>query len=75
MLRPLLVVNPRTDASFVAFVREQIDRLRDLDPQSLQFRLRERHPTATVRARELSSEPSTIWYVYRDGHWTPSNQG
>ena len=71
-MRPLLVVNPRTDASFVAYVNEQIDGLVEVDPLSLQARLRERHPAATVHARLLSSEPSTVWYVYRDGRWVSS---
>jgi hypothetical protein len=70
-LRAVLVVNPRTDDSFVEFVREQVDGLPD-DPLALECRLRERHPDAAVHARVLSSEPSTVWYVYRDGHWTPS---
>ena len=72
MLRPILVVNPRTDASFVEIVREQFDGLLDDDPLALECRLRERHPEATVHTRLRSSEPSTVWYVYRDGHWTPS---
>jgi hypothetical protein len=72
LLRPVLVVNPRTDASFVAFVHDQVSSLHDIDPLSLQVRLRERHPAATVHARLLSSEPSIIWYVYRDGRWVPS---
>ncbi len=70
-MRPVLVVNPRTDASFVAFVREQLGLLPDGDPVSLEHRLRQRHPDATVHARMLSSELSTVWYVYRDGHWIP----
>jgi hypothetical protein len=56
----------------MAFVREQIDGLPNVDPMSLQSRLRERHPAATVHVRLLSSEPSTVWYVYRDGRWTPA---
>jgi hypothetical protein len=73
VLRPVLVVNPRTDASFVEYVDEQVDGLLDSDPLSLQHRLRERHPGATVHARLLSSEPATVWYIYRDGHWTPTD--
>lgn len=73
MLRPVLVVNPRTDASFVEYVHEQVDGLPDGDPLSLERRLRERHPGATVHARLLSSEPTTVWYIYRDGHWTPTD--
>jgi hypothetical protein len=71
-LRPVLVVNPRTDIAFVAFVREQFDHVGDGDPMALETRLRARHPAATVHARLLSSEPSTVWYVYRDGRWTYS---
>ncbi len=71
-MRPILVVNPRTDASFADFVCEQVDGLPGDDPLALECRLRERHPEATVHARMLSSEPSTVWYVYRDGRWTPS---
>jgi hypothetical protein len=72
-VRPVLVVNPRTDSSFVEFVTEQIDDLPDADPSSLEHRLRERHPAATVHARALAGEPTTVWYVYRDGHWTPAD--
>jgi hypothetical protein len=69
-MRPILVVNPRTDASFVEFVRELVAGHSDDDPIALEGRLRERHPAATVRVRVLANEPSTVWYVYRDGHWT-----
>jgi hypothetical protein len=69
-VRPILVVNPRTDASFVEFVREQLDGQPDDSPTTLQDRLRERYPEAVVRPRALSNEPSTVWYVYRDGRWT-----
>lgn len=71
-MRPVLVVNPRTDGSFVDYVNEQLDGLNDDDPMALQLRLRQRHPAATVHARLLSSEPSTVWYVYREGRWIPS---
>jgi hypothetical protein len=69
-LRPVLVVNPRTDASFVEFVRERFDGTLPDDPIALQSRLRERYPEAVVRVRVLANEPSVVWYVYRDGHWT-----
>jgi hypothetical protein len=71
-VRPVLVVNPRTDASFVDFVDEQMDDLPNADPSAFELRLRERHPAATVHARALTGEPTPVWYVYRDGHWTPS---
>lgn len=69
-LRPVLVVNPRTDVAFAQFVHEQTDGLSADDPMALQTRLRERYPATTVHARLLSSEPATVWYVYRDGRWT-----
>lgn len=71
-MRPVLVVNPRADESFVKFVHEQLDGLLASDPAALQSRLRERYPEAVVRARGLANEPSIIWYVYRDGRWTPA---
>jgi hypothetical protein len=72
-VRPVLVVNPRTDASFVDFLRKQFDDLPDADPSSLEQRLRQRYRAATVHVRALTGEPITVWYVYRDGHWTPSS--
>lgn len=71
-MRPVLVINPRTDTAFVEFVGAQLDGLDGDDPMSLQVRLRERHPAATVHARLLSSERLIVWYVYRDGRWIPS---
>ena len=71
-MRPVLVVNPRTDVSFVEFVHEQLDETSANDPSLLQVRLRTRYPEAVVRVRALANEPSIVWYVYRDGHWTPA---
>jgi hypothetical protein len=71
-LRPVLVVNPRTDSLFVEYVRKQIDDLPDAEPHVLEQRLRKHHPAATVHARVLAGEPTTVWYVYRDGRWIPS---
>ena len=64
---PVLVVNPRDDLDFVALVERHIDGVRE--PDALQERLRETHPSAVVRARELAGETSEVWYVYRDGRW------
>jgi len=67
---PTLVLNPRQDTDFVrlaeSIVAEGID-----SPGGLQERLRPTYPLAVVRARELTGEAFTIWYVYRDGHWIP----
>ena len=69
---PLLILNPRSDSAFVELVAElTADSV--ADPTDLQVRLRERYPEAIVRRRELSSEPTDVWYVYRDGRWTPES--
>jgi hypothetical protein len=69
-VRPILIVNPRSDARFVQLVSESMaDGL--AEPSQLQSRLRAAFPDAIVRRRELSSESTEMWYVYRDGRWTP----
>ena len=69
-MRPILILNPRSDAQFVALISELMTDLVD-QPSALQEGLRARFPDAVVRRRELSSEPTEVWYVYRDGRWTP----
>ena len=69
-MRPILILNPRSDAQFVALVSELMTDPLD-QPSALQAALRARFPDAVVRRRELSSEPTEVWYVYRDGRWTP----
>jgi hypothetical protein len=69
-LRPILVVNPRTDTEFAAMARELLDASPEDDPVVLERRLRERYPAATIHVRSLSNEPTIVWYLYRDGHWT-----
>jgi hypothetical protein len=63
-----LVLNPRSDAAFVAFAEAALAS-GVTTPEAFQERLRERYPLAVVRKRELASEPFTIWYCYRDGRW------
>ena len=48
------------------------ERLR-AEAADLQRRLRAWYPNAVVRPRDLANEQSNVWYVYRDGHWIPSN--
>lgn len=63
-----LVLNPRSDADFVAFAEAALaDGV--TSPEAFQERLRSQYPRAVVRERELASEPFTIWYCYRDGRW------
>jgi hypothetical protein len=67
------LVNPRHDVDFVMLV----DRLAaDADgPKDLERRLRDAYPNAVVRSRGLAAEPVDVWYVYRDGAWTPAAAG
>ncbi|HEY8819679.1 MAG TPA: hypothetical protein VIM25_12775 [Candidatus Limnocylindrales bacterium] len=69
-----LVLNPRDDVRFVALAESLASDGID-SPLELQERLRRDYPDAVVRARELTGEAFTIWYVYRDGHWVPGLGG
>jgi hypothetical protein len=66
-----LFLNPVDDDEFVS-------RVNDLmagglaEPAELENRLRVWYPDAVVRPRDLANERSNVWYVYRDGHWVPS---
>lgn len=69
-VRPIVILNPRSDARFVELVSELMaDAIGE--PAELQAGLRAEFPDAVVRRRELSSESTEVWYVYRDGRWTP----
>ena len=69
-MKPVLIVNPIDDVRFTSDAHALLEGGDDTPPR-LQRALRERYPRAVVRARGLSSEPSEVWYVYRDGRWTP----
>jgi hypothetical protein len=69
-VRPLLIVNPRSDTRFVQLVAE-LTADETIELSDLQSRLRATYPEAVVRRRELSSESTEMWYVYRDGRWSP----
>jgi len=73
-MRPTLVVNPTADEPFASRARALV--AQGLDTvDSLQTALREAgYPRTVVRARELSSEPAQVWYVYREGAWVPSSE-
>ena len=68
-MRPTLITNPVTDRDFGSFAEQQLGE-GTLTIDALQALLRVRYPQAVVHARELTGEPTAIWYVYRDGHWT-----
>jgi hypothetical protein len=69
-VRPVLIVNPRTDKEFVARVRAVVEG-GCADPEALASGLRDSFPRIAVHRRDLSSETFPVWYVYRDGRWTP----
>lgn len=69
-MRPIVILNPRSDARFVELVSELMAGALG-GPSELQAGLRAEFPEAIVRRRELSSESTEVWYVYRDGRWTP----
>lgn len=71
-MRPMLVLNPRDDPAFESEASGLLDAVST--PADLQRRLRATYPDAIVRARDLSSEPGTVWYVYRNGHWINSGE-
>ena len=69
-MRPTLIINPADDDIFAAYARMLLDHGAPSVVQ-LESRLRTVYPDATVHFRDLSGESTLIWYVYRDGHWTP----
>ena len=71
MPRPVLIVNPRDDAEFGAYVEQRLMAGAE-SIEALQDALRERYPSAAVHRRELSGERGVVWYVYREGRWVPS---
>jgi hypothetical protein len=71
--RPILILNPRDDTGFATFA-ETLVAEGAAAAATLEAGLRERYPRAAVRPRELSSERTVVWYVYRDGHWVPHHQ-
>ena len=71
-MRPVLILNPRTDPAFTGRVRALVDAGVD-EPTTLESRLRGEFPRISVHPRDLSSERYVVWYVYRDGRWTPES--
>ena len=71
-MRPTLVTNPVNDRVFATFAEQQLEDGMDLT--SFGARLRVRYPRAVVHSRDLAGEPTTVWYVYRDGHWTNADE-
>jgi hypothetical protein len=68
--RPILILNPRSDAAFAEFTRLLIEEGVG-DSVSLELGLRRRFPKARVSEGRLSGEPVVTMYVYREGVWAP----
>ena len=68
-MRHVEYVNPRNDVDFAMLV----DRLAASaeGPEELEQALRATYPNAVVRVRGLDGDRIAIWYVYRDGSWSP----
>ena len=73
-MRPALIINPIDDEIFAAYAHLLVDHGAS-SVDALERRLRTVYPPATVHPRELSGESASVWYVYRDGHWTPRGAG
>jgi hypothetical protein len=67
------VLNPRHDKVFEATAAALLEGA--TTTSELQAQLRVDFPDAVVHARDLTSEPGVVWYVYRDGRWVPSGDG
>jgi hypothetical protein len=67
-----LFLNPADDEDFVGRVNELMD-AGAAEPNELEVRLRTWYPDAVVRPRDLANERSNVWYIYRDGHWIPTD--
>src|SRR3954447_19443540 len=65
---------PSDDRGFREHVLRLVRRGQVSRPLVLQSQLALMFPKVVVRARELSGE-NPVWYVYRDGRWTPPDQG
>lgn len=70
--RPIVQTIPSDDAGFREHVNRLVGRRQATRPLVLQAQLSVLFPKVTVRVRDLSGE-HPIWYVYRDGRWTPSD--
>jgi hypothetical protein len=68
---PVLVCNPADDSAFCSAAETAL-RERPSGPAAMELELRVGYPRAVVRAREISNEAVAVWYVYRDGRWTPA---
>ncbi len=67
----MLFVNPRGDEALHAKAHGAIGRFDVRQPHDLEALLRDDYPAIVVRRRALAAEQDEIWYVFRDGRWSP----
>ena len=70
--KPTIVRNPPGDRAFQIAIDEILDS-GVAEPTTAQERLREAYPRAVIRPRVLDAERTAVWYVYREGRWTPGD--
>jgi PAS domain-containing protein len=72
-----LLCFPPYDESFTRLAMRELAGAKEPDPDALQVVLRVHFPYATVRPREplASLQPGETWYVYRDGRYSPFDDG
>jgi hypothetical protein len=69
-MQATLITNPADDRIFSAYAQTLLEHGAQTIVE-LERRLRTIYPHATIHSRDLSGESTPVWYVYRDGHWTP----
>jgi hypothetical protein len=62
----VVIVNPRSDAGFVAAVDRGV-LAAEASPIRLEALLRATYPNAVVRGRTDGDGEEDVWYVFRDG--------
>ena len=67
----MLIINPANDLELAALARNLM-KGRSWTPPTLEAELRLTFPNVVVHSRDLAGETTQIWYVYREGHWVPS---
>ncbi|HYM83105.1 MAG TPA: hypothetical protein VEY67_03005 [Candidatus Dormibacteraeota bacterium] len=66
---PRLVVNPSHDGDFVIAAHALLADAAAFG--ELESALRGTYPHTVVHQRVLDGETERVWYVYRDGRWSP----
>jgi PAS domain-containing protein len=68
-----LLCFPPYDRAFMTLANRRLAALATRSPEHLQAALRAAYPGATVRPRHRLAAflPDTVWYVYRDGRYSP----